>query len=374
MSKNMYLLFALFLILALVILFGSHFFAYWSIIKFFQIVNAKIKLWLAIILFFLSVSFILSSILAHYSENVLSRGFYFGAGLWLGVGLNLILGFVGAWILFFIFQKTGIRFDSKVLGSSAIIFAILFSIYGVVNAYNPRIKNITVKLKNLPASWQGKKAVQISDVHLGHVLRQDFLAKVVERTNEVNPDIVFITGDLFDGMDGAMDLSAEPIDDLKAPVYFITGNHETYFGLDKVKSILAKTKVKYLNDELVNLNGLQLIGVSYPERTLSKDVAKVITGLKDLDKSKATILLYHSPTETDQISKTGVDLQLSGHTHRAQLWPLNFITYLVYHGYDYGLHQIGDMTLYTSAGTGDWGPTMRTSADPEITVITLENK
>jgi hypothetical protein len=370
----MYLLVIAFLLLAIAVLVGSHMFVYGSLIKFFDITNNQTRIILAIVIGCLGLSFFISSILAHLSDNIITRALYFGAGTWLGLGINLIIGFVIAGIITWIFKITGIKVDLKILGTMAVIFAVFFSTYGIWNSYHPRIKNITVKIKDLPIAWQGKKVAQISVVHLGHVFGWTFMARLVEQINEQKPDLVFITGDLFDGMDGSVNLGVEPIGNLKAPAYFVTGNHETYFGLDRIRQILSETKIQALNDELIIIDGLQIVGISYPDRDLTKDVAKAINNLPNFDRNQPTILLYHSPAQEDTISKTGVDLQLSGHTHRGQLWPLSLITRFVYHGFDYGLRQVGDMTLYVSSGAGGWGPTMRTAQAPEITIITLEIK
>ena len=144
--------------------------------------------------------------------------------------------------------------------------AFIYSVYGVWNAFYPRVKEVSVRIKNLPPGWEGKTIVQLSDVHLGHIYKADFLRKVVRTVNGLKPDMVVITGDLFDGMDGSLPSLVTPLNDLIAPdgVYFITGNHETYLGVGKAFSILEKTKVKILNDEVRDIRGLQLIGISYP--------------------------------------------------------------------------------------------------------------
>ena len=185
--------------------------------------------------------------------------------------------------------------------------------------------------------------------------------------------MIVITGDLFDGMDGNLDGLVGPLENLRVSdgIFFITGNHETYLGIDKTFSILEKTQVAILDDAVKNIRGLQLVGISYPERGESKDIVKVMEALPGFEKNKPTILLYHSPVQIDTIKNSGVDLQLSGHTHAGQLFPLGLITRLVYKGYDYGLRTLGDFSIYTSNGVGTWGPPMRTGNTPEIVNITL---
>ena len=105
-----------------------------------------------------------------------------------------------------------------------------------------------------------------------------------------------------------------------------------------------------------------------------KDIAQTIESLPGFKREKPSILLYHAPYQIDMIAKTGVDLELCGHTHNGQMWPFGIITHFRFHGRDYGLSQIGDFSLYTSSGVGTWGPPMRVGSQSEIAIITLTRK
>ncbi len=365
----------IFSVFSAVVLFG-HYFIYWSAKKFFGLTSVWQKKWLGVSLLLLAFSFAAASALAHFSKNVVTQDFYFLAGLWLGVALNLDMAFGLGWIAAAIGKFFRRQFNLKIIGWTAVIAAIIFSGYGVWNAYQPQIKEVNVKIKNLPGAWQGKRAVQISDIHLGHVFGAKFLRENVEKINALEPEIVFITGDLFDGMDGNLAGYVEPLDSLTAPagVYYVTGNHETYLGLDRIYNALSATKVKILKDEEINLDGLQIVGVSYPEESETRNIDEVIGGIADFDSEEPAILLYHSPFEVGRAKRAGVDLMLSGHTHDGQVLPFGVLTKIIFFGKDYGLHEDGDFTLYTSSGLGTWGPTMRTFSRPEIVVINLESK
>jgi uncharacterized protein len=251
----------------------------------------------------------------------------------------------------------------------------VYSIYGVWNALHPRLKYITVTIPNLPEQWKGKKIVQVSDTHLGHLYGVDFAEKVAMMVDSVEPDIVAITGDIFDGMDASLDNFAKPLSDIKAKkgIFYITGNHETYLGAEKVARSLKKTDIRLLNDEVVDVDGLKVVGILYPDRSgTNKDVPAILEKLKKDFSGQPTIFLFHSPTYIKEAKRAGVNLQLSGHTHRGQLFPLNAITHLVYGRYHNGLHTGGSYSIYTTNGTGTWGPLMRTGHRPEIVVITLQ--
>lgn len=365
-----------FLTIFITLLFSSHYFLYFSLVTFFPFWGDH-KNGLIITLSILALSFFLTSALAHMRKDVFTHASYFFSGFWLGLITNFLLALVLIWFLRWILPLAGLSINTQITAAIFFGLAFLVSIYGAWNAFQPKLKNITVTIPNLPPNWQGKKIVQLSDVHLGLIYQKDFLEKIVAETNSVDPDLVVITGDLFDGTDNTdLDTLTAPLDKLNAKqgTFFINGNHETYLGLDKAFGALKKTPVQILDDKVVDLDGLKLIGISYPNRDLKKDVVATLQKLKPQYFGSPNILLYHSPTNIKEFAENGVNLQLSGHTHLGQIFPFNFITKLIYRGYDYGLYSIGDYTLYTSSGVGTWGPAMRTDSNSEIVVITLKNR
>ena len=349
----------------------AHWLVYISLIKFFNITSLSVRHLLTWSLLFLGVSFFVSTFLSHVADNVFTRGYYLASGFWVGFLINLLLFFALIWIFSWPESFKHILPSQNILAGIAIFAAIVYSIYGVWNAFSPKIINIDVAIDNLPKQWIGKKIVQISDVHLGHVYREDYLNNVVEKINKLDPEVVVITGDLFDGTDGNIDSFLSILDKIKAPVFFATGNHETYLGLDKVYSAIAKTKIMPLRDKLENINGLQFIGIDYPLRGNDRDISKIIPEMNGWNEFAPSVLLIHEPLQIENAKKIGISLQLSGHTHRGQLFPFNFITALIFGGYDHGFKREGSFAIYTSSGLGGWGPPMRTENHSEIVEITL---
>jgi len=358
-----------------VMLFGSHWLIYFSVVKIFNLENHNLKIVLASILVFLSLSFIIASLFAHWKENEATRLFYLFSSVWLAFLNNLVLALIAVWLI-----KLGLNFfhrelDLKRMTILLLLVAILATVYGVWNAFNPRIKNISVKIKNLPAFWQGKTAVQLSDVHLGHVYRKEFLQKIVELTNTAKPEIIFITGDLFDGMDGDMEALTAPLKNLQTEkVFMVNGNHENYLGIDKAKKALEiNPNIRILDNQLVDVQGLAVIGLTYKhEGESGLSFSEIIKPLKGYDFEAANVLLYHEPRDIQEAKDLGIKLQLAGHTHKGQSIPFNFITHWFFKGFDYGLFKLGDYNLYVTTGAGTWGPPMRTGNRPEITVIKFE--
>jgi hypothetical protein len=248
---------------------------------------------------------------------------------------------------------------------------LIVAAFAYCNANFPEIKIINVKLKNLPEAWKTRRTVFISDIHLGAILRMSFLERVVGRIKELKPDILLIGGDLFDG--GGSDLRAliEPINQLTPEFgcFMVTGNHETYIHHRSAVDAIESTRIRLLQDEIVELDGVQLVGIDYPRPGRNNNPEDV---LKKLDRDKPTILLYHEPRRVALFKKYGVNLHLAGHTHRGQIWPFNYVTRLVYKGLDYGLHTDGDFNLYCSCGVGTWGPPFRAGSRSEIVLMRLE--
>jgi hypothetical protein len=276
------------------------------------------------------------------------------------------------------------------------VLAVLYSVYGIWNAFHPRVKTLHIELENLPDQWQDKTVVQLSDVHLGHFHGPKFLDRLVRQVNALNPELVFITGDLFDGMASDISRFAPGLNKFEAArgVFMVTGNHEYYIGLSRALAVLTQTRINVLQNEAVEMDGLQIIGIGYPGIAGTQE----IRGMDNLADSSSTpkprILLFHTPTNVipgdgdgmgrhvstywvpetkfTPAQKLGVHLQLSGHTHAGQFFPFGHLTRLLYKGYDFGLKNSGAFSIYTTCGVGTWGPPMRTGNRPEIVAIKLK--
>jgi len=364
----------LFLLVVVVVLFGVHYLVYVTAIRLFSITDIAHQRILLAVIAFLAVSFILASLLARWYEDSLTRAFYFASGFWLGLLANLLMALLAALLIAKLGQAAGIHINTTYLGAALCVLALGVSLYGVWNAYHPVVKTITVGIPNLPAQWENKRIVQISDAHLGFVHRESFISNIIEKVNSARPDMVVITGDLFDGINVNLESLVSPLKNIEAPkgIFFVTGNHETYLGVEDAFAALKKTGVvNILDDAVADVDGLKVVGIGYPEQGKRKDIAAVLKSLQKEFQGYPTILLHHTPGYIKDVKNSGVNLQLSGHTHRGQLFPFEYIARLVYKKYEYGLHTQGAYTLYTTSGAGTWGPPMRTGNVPEITVITL---
>ena len=383
-------------LLLLVIVLGLHLFLAFSVTRFFGVREKGFRRLVYRVFVYLFLSYAILNFAVRFAKNAVTSFLYMLSAFWLGFALYFLAAVVVCWIAWAIIYFARLKWPVRRVAFVLLLAAAAYSGYGVYNATTPVVNELTVPIKGLPKAWANKTIVQLSDVHLGAIYSPGDMLKFAKIVNGLKPDIIAITGDLFDGVgrDG-LDEYVGPLKELKANkgVYFVNGNHEMFFGKAEVARIISKTGIRELDDEVVMLDGLQIIGVDFPDFGAVRDVKKIITGSKSYVKGAPTVLLYHTPTTfvqrsgsvAEQQNRTywnpvtdfsdaidiGVNLQLSGHTHKGQLVPFNLLTERIYGGYDYGLHRLGDFYIYTSCGLGTFGPIMRTSGVSEIVRIRL---
>lgn len=356
-----------------VILIGAHYFVFLSFLRAFSLSAPLLKYAALVLSFLLPLGFFAASALAHFWENALARGIYSIFAFWMGAFVNILLAALLFLTIVFVAKLAGFGVSRSILAGILLALAFAVSAYGAWNALHPVVKRITVVIPGLPESWKGKTVVHLSDIHLGPVYRAGFLQDVVNRTNALDPAAVMITGDLFDGMDGDLASLTAPLGDIRSErgTFFVTGNHETYLGVERSLSALRESDIRILDDRAVVEDGLAIVGIGFPERGMKKDIPEIAASLVKSVGGMPSILLYHAPTNIDRMKGTGIGLQLSGHTHHGQQFPFQLITRLVHKGYDYGLYDLGGYTLHTSSGVGTWGPMLRIGTRSEIVAITL---
>lgn len=318
----------------------------------------------------LSVSFITASLLAHRYDNSLVRAYYTIAAVWLGTLNFLFLGAISCWIFYVAALLLRVHLNLPVLAAVILGATALASIYGLLNARRIRVKRIAVNLPGLPPSWRGRIAAHVTDTHLGHVNGAAFLRRIVAMLRQYQPDIVFVTGDMYDGTHADVAALAAPWLDLAPPfgAYFVTGNHEEFSDPKKYLDAIRGAGVSVLANDKVVVDGLQVVGVYYHDTVNSARLRSILQRAL-LDRERASIFLSHAPYGLAIADELGVSLQLSGHTHGGQLFPFTWFTRRVFGEYTYGLKRFRDLLVYTSTGAGTWGPPMRIGTSPEIVLI-----
>jgi uncharacterized protein len=358
------------------ILFSAHWFVYATVAHFWGGWAASWQMKLVFAL--LSMSFVAASLLGWYSYSPPVRFFYLISALWIGFASYFMLASIVSWIVYGVSAVAGLGWRPVWIGDATFAAAIAAGVYGLLNAGWPRVVRVSVTLPNLPAQWRGRTAALVSDLHLGHVRNGRFVRRVVNKLLALQNDIVFIAGDLYDGVAGDFEKLARPWADLVASpkaaalgVYYIAGNHEEFYRNAEYLPPLLRAGIRVLNNEKVEVDGLQLIGVHYRDAVNADQYRSILRGMK-LDRARASVLLLHAPVRLPISEEAGISLQLSGHTHGGQFFPWTLIAKRVWKKFIHGLQCFGALQVYTTYGTGTWGPPLRLGTRPEIVLITFE--
>ena len=241
------------------------------------------------------------------------------------------------------------------------------------------LREVEIKLRRLPAALSGLTIVQLSDVHVGPTIGRRFIETLVARVNGLDPDLIAITGDLVDGSVAELAHAVAPLGGLKARlgVFFVTGNHEYYSGVDDWLAELRRLGIRVLRNERVTVgDGEASIDLAGIDDFMSRGQAPghgpdLPRALDGRDPSRELILLAHQPKAFGEALRHGVGLQLSGHTHGGQIWPWGYAVKLQQGGWVAGLYRRGDHQLYVNEGTGYWGPPMRLASQGGVTRLVL---
>ena len=364
---------AVFLLIIQFILFLGHYLVYKTVVRFFGVTDAGHLWWIKVVFVVLSISFLLASIVTYKFYGPIGRIFYTASAVWLGTLYWLFFASVLSWVVFGLAKLVTPGIDVSSVAMGLVILALLTSAYGVWNSYQTKIRQVTVKLNNLPEQWKGRKAVLVADTHLGNVRNVGFSEKVAKLVEAQKPDIVLIPGDFYDGPPTDFAATAMPFGKIKSTfgTYFAPGNHEEFGNSNPLLSALSNAGVHVLNDQMEVVDGLQIIGVGYGSTARAETQHQILENL-NIDINVASILIKHAPTHIDVAEREGITFQVSGHTHLGQVYPMKYITQAVYGQFYYGLKKLNTTQVLTTSGVGTWGPPQRVGTSSEIVVITFE--
>ena len=256
------------------------------------------------------------------------------------------------------------------------------STYGYYSARSgPKVLHQDIFLQFLPDEFENFTIAQISDLHVGSTIKRPYVEKVLSMIGHLNPDLIAVTGDLVDGSVAYLREDVEPLKNMIANygTYFVTGNHEYYSGVDQWLDETSRLGMTNLINEnrIISKEGQQIAiaGITdfrahqiKPEHI--SDPKKAIDSVSD---NMIKIMLAHQPNSIHAVHDAGVDLQLSGHTHGGQFWPLTYPTKLA-NAYLAGYYDHFGTQIYVNRGTGYWGPPLRIGVPSEITVFRLKKK
>jgi predicted MPP superfamily phosphohydrolase len=253
--------------------------------------------------------------------------------------------------------------------------------YGTLRAFTPaEVSTVEVRLPRFPHALEGLTIVQLTDIHVGSFVRREFMDALVEETNALRPDVVAITGDLVDGDVGRLGEFVGRLANLEARYgrFFVTGNHEYYSGVEQWTAFLESIGISVLRNRRVQIGdasaSFDLVGVddwsgSRWREEQRYDLERALAGR---DPERAAVLLAHQPMNFEEAVRSGIGLQVSGHTHGGQLFPFTSLVGIRY-PYHRGHYTHEDGHLYVSRGCGFWGPPARVGSAPEIVQIVLRS-
>jgi predicted MPP superfamily phosphohydrolase len=360
-----------------VILLLAHWFIYRTLVVFCgNLGPARIRA-LGIALFLLAFSFIAAALLSFRFSNPLVAAIYKIAAVWLGF-LNFYffaacLSWLANLALLLSPLAPALPRTRPFIAGVLFALALIACLYGLLNACWIRVRRVTVQLPNLPPSWRGRTGLLVSDLHLGNVNGLGFSRRIAALAVRLNPHIIFLPGDFFDGTKTAPDRLAAPFKDLSPPfgLYFSTGNHEEFGNAAHFADALTRAGIRVLTNEKVTVDGLQILGVPYRDSTYPIRFRATLEALRPAP-GQAGILLNHAPNRLPIVEQAGIGLQLSGHTHGGQIVPFTWLTRLAFGKFTYGLQRFGSLQVYTSSGAGTWGPPMRVGTRPEVVLLHFE--
>jgi len=244
----------------------------------------------------------------------------------------------------------------------------------------PEIKKVDVPIIGLKKNLDGFRIAHITDTHISHSIHRSFMQGVVDAVNDLDPDLISFTGDMVDGLPREMATDIAPVAGLRAKhgVFFVTGNHEYYWDLDGwlreskkygMTVLINEHKIISHGESKIMVAGVTDYSAGRYVPSHRSDPDKAVAGAPECD---FRIMLAHQPKSAPVVSRTGSDLQLSGHTHGGQFFPWNLVVPL-FHPVPPGLHRYNRMWVYVSCGSGYWGPPYRLAAPSEITLLTLRS-
>lgn len=360
----------IFLIIIIALITGAIIYLSNRCVMFFPSIPKKVWVWGFIALFI--VAFLCMSVFAT-TANPIGKGIFIFGGIAISMFLFLLFSVAITDIFNLIF-----KFSPQLRGFLSIGLASLLTIFSVWNAYTLKVKEITIPVKGLT---QEIRAVHITDVHLGNFRGKSEVDKIVRKIKEINPDIVFNTGDMFDSKihfaEGKDVLAA--FRSLNMPHYFVYGNHDEHVGVEEVVKQMKNANATVLLNEIVYFGELQIIGLNnmLPDRntfdmhaTADSETIEDALNKLEIKKDYPTIVLHHRPDGVKYMQEKGADLLLAGHTHAGQVFPFTFIAKLMF-GYNRGLYKYDTMDIHVSEGTGTIFAPIRFGTRSEITLIRL---
>lgn len=312
--------------------------------------------------------------LLYYAGQILERmyglsSFSYGGSIW--------LGFISIGFFIFILKDVFLFLPvpRHIAAYSALFLTLLLGGFSIYHAAKlPNLVEHQITMKNFPQDHSGFTILHLSDIHLDGYKSENWFAGIVKQVNQHRPDLIVMTGDIVDARYDRVERFLPLLQQLESTygVYAVSGNHEFYAGIEDFYRLMEEAHIHVLKNERMPIGDVvELVGIhDDTSKRFGIDGGDIESILRGADPEKNIVLLSHKPVDFEKVAALGVDLQLSGHTHGGQIPPMNLLVRLAFQ-YVHGLYQKDESYIYTSSGTGFWGPPMRLFTSSEIVKLTL---
>jgi len=315
------------------------------------------------------------SMVSAFSSELIDQFYLISTGL-LGFAFFLFV-----FLLLFDAINLLIKLPKKIFGPSVVALALLVTVYGIWNAYRFEVREVDVAVSNLD---RPVGIAVLADIQMGGHRGKSYLQQVVEAINALQPDLVVIPGDLADSNTILTEDNFSPLAQLHAPTFFVTGNHDTYVDEQKLVRIISDLGVRVLENEAVEIQGFQLIGLKYMNAdedvfdlhpSDDKQTIKRLLPTLKIATDRPSILIHHSAVGLPYVHEAGVDLYIAGHTHAGgQVFPATLIGCGFFFTYCRGFYDYKDTKIFVSPGVGTFILPMRVGTNNEITLLRLRGE
>lgn len=341
------------------------------------------RLLYGIIFFSLAAVFIIAKIIESRHSSLITDVLNVIGGFWLAFMLYGFIFFFLSDIIYLLLKLTGSLKPESVFHYRKWAFIFTVSVSGIlilggfINAVLPVVKEYEITINKNAGDIKNLRVAAVSDIHLGSIIRKRSMRKLSDILLKLKPDIVLLLGDIVDGEIGPV-LRGDLLQYFTCPkcdygLLAISGNHEYIGGADRTIPYIESKGIRVLKDEIVVLGeNIQVVGRKDrdSERFYGQKRKSLDELMRGIDTSKPVILLDHQPFHYDDAVRLGVDLELSGHTHNGQMWPLNYITRMIYE-LSYGYLRKGNSQFIVSSGYGLWGPRVRSASRSEVLLVNI---
>jgi len=349
--------------------------------------NSRFRPTYIVLFWIVAASFFAGRILEYFSSSLMIQLLIWVGSFWIAALLYFFIAVVLLDILrlthhFLPFFPKAITADytraKRIFFRGVAALVGLLLLVGYINSIYPRVRTLNLTIEKKAGDLEKLNIVAASDIHLGTIIGRRRLGRIVDKINSLNPDLILLPGDIVDSELTSIKRNSlgEPLKALRARfgVYAATGNHEYIGGIEETTAYLETHDITLLRDQAVKvadavyLVGREDLSANRPVNIRRKNLMEL---MRDVDTNCAVVLMDHQPFGLEEAAANGVDLQLSGHTHYGQLWPINYIVQAVYE-LPWGYMKKQDTHYYVSNGAGTWGPPVRIGNRPEIVQIQIE--